>query len=75
MNDTADTAPSTPATVPELLLALQAVDTQADQLGHRRQHSPLHEDLAGATTDMRSWEQQRATLRSRIDDSDSRTAG
>jgi predicted nucleic acid-binding Zn-ribbon protein len=68
MSDTADTAPSAPTTLPELLLALQAADTQADQLGHRREHSPLHDDLASATTAMRAWEQQRAALRSRIDE-------
>ncbi len=68
MTDTADTAPSTPTTIPERLLALQAVDTQADQLGHRREHSPLRDDLASATAAMRIWEQQRAALRSRIDE-------
>ena len=68
MSDTAETAPSAPTTIPELLLALQAVDTQADQLGHRREHSPLHDDLASATAAMRAWEQQRAALRSRIDE-------
>ncbi len=67
MTETADTAPSAP-TIPELLLALQAVDTQADQLAHRREHSPLHDDLASATAAMRAWEQQRATLRARIDE-------
>jgi predicted nucleic acid-binding Zn-ribbon protein len=68
MSDTADSAASAPTTIPELLLALQAVDTQADQLGHRRQHSPLHDDLASATTAMRRWDQQRAALQSRIDE-------
>ncbi|HUS43570.1 MAG TPA: C4-type zinc ribbon domain-containing protein [Ilumatobacteraceae bacterium] len=68
MSDTADNAPSTPTTIPELLLALQGVDTQADQLAHRREHSPLRDDLAGATAVMLTWEQQRAALRSRIDE-------
>ena len=68
MSDTADSAPSAPTTIPELLLALQAVDTQADQLGHRRERSPLRDDLASATAAMRAWEQQRAALRSRIDE-------
>lgn len=67
MNETAQPAPSAPSTIPEILLALQAVDTTADQLGHRREHSPLHDDLASATAAMRSWEQQRSALRSRID--------
>ena len=68
MSDTADTAPSTPTTVAELLLALQAADTQADQLGHRRERSPLHDELASSSTAMRAWEQQRAAMRARIDE-------
>jgi predicted nucleic acid-binding Zn-ribbon protein len=68
MTETADPAPSAPSTIPEILLALQAVDTTADQLGHRREHSPLHDDLATASSAMRSWEQRRTTLRSRIDE-------
>ena len=68
MTDTADPAPSAPSTIPEILLALQVVDTTADQLGHRREHSPLHDDLASASSAMRSWEQRRAALRSRIDE-------
>jgi len=62
------TRPSEPATIPQLLLALQAVDTQADQLGHRREHSPLRDDLSSASAEMRGWEQQRAALRARIDE-------
>ena len=68
MTETAEPAPSAPSTIPEILLALQAVDTTADQLAHRREHSPLHDDLASASAAMRSWEQRRTTLRSRIDD-------
>ena len=68
MTETAEPAPSAPSTIPEILLALQAVDTTTDQLGHRREHSPLHDDLASASLAMRSWEQRRAALRSRIDD-------
>ncbi len=68
MSDTAESAPSAPASIPELLLALQSVDTQADQLGHRREHSPLRDGLASASTAMRSWEKQRESFRSRIDE-------
>lgn len=68
MTDTADSVPSEPATTPHLLLALQAVDTQADQLAHRRKHSPLRDDLTSAAAVMRAWEQQRAAFRSRIDE-------
>lgn len=68
MTDSADPAPSEPATIPELLLALQAVDTQSGRLGYRRQHSPLRDDMVSATAAMRSWEQQRDGFRSRIDE-------
>jgi predicted nucleic acid-binding Zn-ribbon protein len=68
MSETADPDGSTPATIPELLLALQAIDTQADQLAHRRERSPLRLELAGATDELRAWDQRRAALRSRIDE-------
>ena len=68
MTDSADPAPSEPATIPELLLALQAVDTQSGRLGYRREHSPLRDDMVSATAAMRSWEQQRDGFRSRIDE-------
>jgi len=68
MTETVEPAPSEPATIPELLLALQAVDTRSGQLGYRREHSPLRDDLASATAVIRGWEQQRAGFRSRIDE-------
>ena len=68
MIDTADAASNEPSTIPELLLALQAVDTQADQLAHRRERSPLRDDLASATDAVRSWESDRASMRTRIDE-------
>ena len=69
MSDAEPAAPTTPpTTIAELLLALQAVDTHADQLGHRRQHSPLRADSANATEAMRAWKQQRSSLRTRIDE-------
>jgi len=68
MTDSADSAPSEPATIPELLLALQAVDTRSGQLGYRREHSPLRDDLAAANAVMRGWEHLRAGFRSRIDE-------
>jgi uncharacterized protein len=68
MTDTADSTANAPATIPELLLALQAVDTRADRLVHRHENSPLRADLASATTSVRAWEQRRASLRSRIDE-------
>ena len=68
MTDTGDSSSSEPSTIPDLLLALQEVDTEADQLAHRREKSPLRDDLASATAAMREWETQRASMRSRIDE-------
>jgi len=68
MTDTAESASSEPSTIAELLLALQAADTQADQLVHRRENSPLRDDLASASDVMRAWERQRSTMRARIDE-------
>jgi predicted nucleic acid-binding Zn-ribbon protein len=56
------------ATTPEILLALQAADTQADQLRHRRKGSPVRTDFADATAQMRSWERARDAFRTRIDE-------
>jgi predicted nucleic acid-binding Zn-ribbon protein len=70
MTDTAESASSEPSTIAELLLALQAADTQADQLAHRRENSPLRDDLASASDTMRTWERQRSAMRTRIDELD-----
>jgi len=68
MTDNAESASSEPSTIPELLLALQSVDTQADQLAHRREKSPLRDDLAAASNAMRTWERERASMAARIDE-------
>lgn len=68
MTDTAESASSEPSTIAELLLALQAADTQADQLVHRRENSPLRDDLASASEAMRTWERLRSSMRARIDE-------
>lgn len=60
--------PEAAATVPELLLALQAVDTDADQLDRRRAGSPLHDEVAAASAAMRRWETDRAAMAARIDE-------
>lgn len=54
--------------VPERLLALQRVDTEADQLAHRRERLPERDGLAARTAAVRSWEQTRTDLRDRIDE-------
>lgn len=60
----ADTAPSTA----DLLLGLQLIDTESDQLAHRRTATPLHEQFATATRGVREWEQRRTTMTARIDE-------
>ncbi|MGB0113683.1 MAG: C4-type zinc ribbon domain-containing protein [Ilumatobacteraceae bacterium] len=55
------------ATVPATLLALQEVDTLADQLSHRRAHSALRDDLAARSEQLEQWERRRAALRTSID--------
>jgi len=54
-------------TVPRTLLALQQVDTLADQLTHRRSHSALRDDLVAKTQVLERWERQRLALRTSID--------
>jgi predicted nucleic acid-binding Zn-ribbon protein len=61
MTDPSTDAPSEP-TLPELLLALQAIDTQADQLAHRRANSPLRDEFAAASNRATQWERQRAAF-------------
>jgi predicted nucleic acid-binding Zn-ribbon protein len=54
--------------LPEQLLSLQAVDTEADQLEHRRARSPLRDALTAASTAMADWERRRAALAGRIEE-------
>lgn len=62
-----DAAEPRPATTASRLLELQRVDTEADQLTHRRERLSERDELAAATTAMREWEQVRSTMRERID--------
>lgn len=54
-------------TVPELLLALQAVDSEADQLVRRRSHSPVRADFETQSQAMQKWEGRRVDLRAQIE--------
>ena len=58
----ADDAP----TLPQLLLALQGVDTDADQLAHRRANSEVRSRFAIASGEATRWEQRRDELQQRI---------
>ena len=50
------------------LLALQAADTRADQLAHRRAHLPEQADVDAAGAALSHWEREVALRRSRIDE-------
>jgi predicted nucleic acid-binding Zn-ribbon protein len=63
MTDSTDAPP-----IPESLLALQAVDTEADQLAHRRAATPLHAQVAAAGDAVRAWEQERSAMQARNDE-------
>lgn len=65
----ADAAADTDATsLPQRVLALQAVDTEADQLALQRGRHPLREELAAQTEQLKQWERRRSALRERIDE-------
>ena len=53
-------------TLAEHLVELQRIDTLTDQLQVQRQRSPLRDQFAEATARMRSWEQRRDSIRTRI---------
>lgn len=53
------------------LAALQDLDTQIDQLTHRRATLPEREALAAATEQMKHWESERTAMRNRLDELES----
>jgi uncharacterized protein len=53
-------------TLAQHLVELQRIDTLTDQLRVQRERSPLREEFNQATARMRSWEQRRDSIRSRI---------
>jgi len=63
-----DVAATSPPSIPERLLALQAVDTEADQLTVQRARHPLREAFATASAELAAWETLRGKLRARIDE-------
>lgn len=52
------------------LAALQNLDTEIDQLTHRRERLPERDALSTATDQMRTWEAQRSSMRGRLDELD-----
>ena len=53
-------------TLAEHLVELQRIDTLTDQLRVQRERSPLRVEFSEATARMRSWEQRRDSIRTRI---------
>lgn len=48
--------------------ALQAADTEIDQLVNRRERLPERDALAAATSEMKTWATTQTTMRSRLDE-------
>lgn len=64
--NTPDAVSAGDISVAEQLLALQAVDTEADQLSHRRANSERRDEFAAARAAANEWERRRAALDARI---------
>ena len=64
----ADEGDAPPSTVPERLLGLQRIDTEADQLRVRRERLPEREQVATRSGQLASWEKRRSQIRARIDE-------
>jgi predicted nucleic acid-binding Zn-ribbon protein len=63
-----DAAATPPPSIPERVLELQAVDTEADQLTLQRARHPLRDALAAASGELAAWESRRSALRGRLDE-------
>ncbi len=74
MTDAADATDSTadesgaPDTAATRLFDLQRVDTEADQLTHRRERAPERDQLAAMTEQLSEWERGRSSMRDRMDE-------
>ena len=66
--DATDVPDATPSTSADRLLSLQVVDTEADQLTHRRERLSEREQLAEASTQLAAWERDRTSMRNRLDE-------
>lgn len=66
--DAAETDSTPPDTAAARLLGLQRVDTEADQLTHRRERLPEREALTTMSEQLAAWEQVRTQMRSRMDE-------
>jgi predicted nucleic acid-binding Zn-ribbon protein len=67
-DDSSAAAAAVAPTAAARLLALQEVDTEADQLVHRRENLPEREQVAAASGALSTWESERSSLRTRMDE-------
>jgi predicted nucleic acid-binding Zn-ribbon protein len=66
MTDAAEPDPD--SSVAARLLALQHIDTQADQLRVKRERLPEREQLAARSDQMTAWERRRSQIATRLDE-------
>ena len=68
MTDATDAPDRTPITTADRLASLQRIDTEADQLVNRRERLAEREQLDAASTQLATWERDRAAIRARSDE-------
>ena len=68
MTDAADDATTDTPTTVERMFELQRIDTDADQLAHRRERLPERDQLAAATGELTTWDRERSAMRARLDE-------
>ncbi|MEP1123551.1 MAG: C4-type zinc ribbon domain-containing protein [Ilumatobacter sp.] len=68
MTDSSDAPDQTPITTADRLLEVQRIDTEADQLANRRERLVERDQLHAASTSLTTWERERNSMRSRLDD-------
>ena len=68
MTDATAEPDPTPITTADRLLAIQRIDTEADQLVNRRERLPEREQLAATTKQLATWERDRTAMRTRLDE-------
>jgi len=67
-DDAPDCDEAQPPNTAQRLIALQLVDTEADQLTYRRERLPERERLEVDATALADWERARAAMQSRMDE-------
>jgi predicted nucleic acid-binding Zn-ribbon protein len=68
MTDATNAPDPTPTTNADRLLAVQRIDTEADQLVNRRERLAERDQLAAASTQLGTWERDHAVMRNRLDE-------